>query len=285
MDKKIPPQFEKVMIGRTTILVKDKYRDQILSQKVALSRKIKEEGELFPGVSLLKGRNIIPCIPIKGSNERMLVKRYEHGGLFRKVTKDILLGNSRPFRELAILEAASQKGIPVPEVLAARVDRIFGPFYKGEIAYKEIPDSANLLEYLKGLNERPLEEKMSLKREIINSLAQTIKKMHASGIYHADLNVKNVLIQNRGEAPRIYLVDFDCSKIKKNLTLRVRIKNLARFNRSCEKWKAPLTTTDKLRFFLSYFEGNRLVEANLRKYIRRCSHFHWGHRLYWKLFG
>jgi len=284
LNRKIPPQFEKVVIGRTTILVKDKYKDQILSQKVTLSGKIKE-GELLPGVSLLKGRNIIPCIPIRGSDERMIIKHYEHGGLFRKITKDIFLGSSRPFRELAILEAAGQKGIPVPEVLAASVDRIFGPFHKGEIVYKEIPDSANLLEYLKGLNERPMGEKISLKREIINSLAQAIKKMHTSGIYHADLNVKNVLIQNRGEAPRIYIVDFDCSKIKKNLSLRVRIKNLARFNRSCEKWKAPLTTTDKLRFFLSYVKGNRLVEANLRKYIRRCLHFHWGHRLYWRFFG
>lgn len=284
MNRKIPPQFEKVVRDRTTILVKDKYKDQILSQKVALSRKM-EEGELFPGVSLLKGRNIIPCIPIRGSNERMIVKHYEHGGLFRKITRDIFLGNSRPFRELAVLEVASQKGIPVPEVLAARVDRIFGPFYKGEIVYKEIPDSANLLEYLKRLNERPMGERISLKRKIINSLAQAIKKMHISGIYHADLNVKNVLIQNRGEAPRIYLVDFDCSKIKKNLFLRVRIKNLARFHRSCEKWKAPLTTTDKFRFFLSYFKGNKLVEANLRKYVRKCSHFHWGHRIYWKLFG
>ncbi len=284
MNRKIPQQFEKVVRDRTTILVKDKYKDQILSQKVALPRKMKE-GELFPGVSLLKGRNIIPCIPIRGSNERMIVKHYEHGGLFRKITRDIFLGNSRPFRELVVLELASQKGIPVPEVLAARVDRIFGPFYKGEIVYKEIPDSANLLEYLKRLNERPMGERISLKRKIINSLAQAIKKMHISGIYHADLNVKNVLIQNRGEAPRIYLVDFDCSKIKKNLPLRVRIKNLARFNRSCEKWKAPLTATDKLRFFLSYFKGDKLVEANLRKYIRRCSHFHWGHRLYWKLFG
>jgi 3-deoxy-D-manno-octulosonic acid kinase len=269
LNRKIPPQFEKVVIGRTTILVKDKYKDQILSQKVTLSGKIKE-GELLPGVSLLKGRNIIPCIPIRGSDERMIIKHYEHGGLFRKITKDIFLGSSRPFRELAILEAAGQKGIPVPEVLAASVDRIFGPFHKGEIVYKEIPDSANLLEYLKGLNERPMGEKISLKREIINSLAQAIKKMHTSGIYHADLNVKNVLIQNRGEAPRIYIVDFDCSKIKKNLSLRVRIKNLARFNRSCEKWKAPLTTTDKLRFFLSYVKGNRLVEVSLRKYIRRC---------------
>lgn len=284
MNRKIPPQFEKVVRDRTTILVKDKYKDQILSQKVALSRKM-GEGELFPGVSLLKGRNIIPCIPIRGSNERMIIKHYEHGGLFRKITRDIFLGNSRPFRELAILEAAGQKGIPVPEVLAARVDRIFGPFHKGEIVYKEIPDSANLLEYLKRLNERPMGERISLKRKIINSLAQAIKKMHISGIYHADLNVKNVLIQNRGEAPRIYLVDFDCSKIRKNLPLRVRIKNLARFNRSCEKWKASLTATDKLRFFLSYFKGDKLVEANLRKYIRRCSHFHWGHRIYWKLFG
>ena len=283
MNRKIPPQFEKVVIGKTTILVKDEYRDQILSLKGSLSGKIKE-GELFPGVSLLKGRNVIPCIPIKGSDDRMIIKHYEHGGLFRKITRDVLLGNSRPFRELVILETAFQKGIPVPEALAARVDRIFGPFYKGEITYKEITHSTNLLEYLKRLNRRPKEEKISAKRKIINSLAEAIKKMHTSGIYHADLNVKNVLIRNTGKGTQVYLLDFDCSEIKENLTLRVRIKNLARFNRSCEKWKAPLTTTDKLRFFLSYFRGNRLVEANPRKYIRQCSHFHWGHKIYWKLF-
>jgi len=283
LNKEILPQFEKVVIGRTTILVKDEYRDQILSLKGSLSGKIKE-GELFPGVSLLKGRNVIPCIPIKGSDDRMIIKHYEHGGLFRKITRDILLGNSRPFRELVILETAFQKGIPVPEALAARVDRIFGPFYKGEITYKEIPHSTNLLEYLKRLNRRPKEEKISAKRKIINSLAEAIKKMHASGIYHADLNIRNVLIRNTGKGIQIYLLDFACSKVIENISLRAKIKNLARLNRSCEKWKAPLTDMDKLRFFLSYFRGNRLVEANPRKYIRQCSHFHWGHKIYWKLF-
>jgi len=278
------PQFEKVVRGKTTILVKDRYRDQVISQKMALSKKIRE-GEFYPGVSLLRGRNIIPCVPIKGSKEKMVIKHYEHGGFFRKITRDIFLGNLRPFRELAILEAASQKGILVPEVLAARVDRIFGPLYKGEVAYKKVPDSANLLEYLERLNERPLKEKISYKREIINSLAEAIKKMHSSGIYHADLNVKNVLIQNIGKEIRVYLVDFDRSKIKENLTLRERLKNLARFNRSCQKWGAPVTTKDKLKFFLSYSKGDRLIESNLRKYIRKCSHFHWGHRIYWRLFG
>lgn len=280
---KILPQFKKVVKGKTTILVKDRYRDQVVSQKVALSRKIREG--LHPEISLLRGRNIIPCVPIKGSNERMIIKHYQHGGFFRKITRDIFFGNLRPFRELALLEAASQKGVPVPEVIAARVDRIFGPLYKGEIAYKEIPDSANLLEYLKRLNERLVKEKISQKREIIKSLAETIKKMHTSGIYHGDLNVKNVLIQNIGKEIRVYLVDFDCSKIKDSLTLRARINNLARFNRSCEKWEAPITATDKLRFFLSYSKGDKLLESNLRKYIRKCSRFHWGHRIYWKLFG
>ena len=283
MSRKILPQFEKVIRGKTTILVKDKYRDQVLSQKMFLYRKTREE--VSPGVSLLRGRNIIPCVPIEGSQERMIIKHYEHGGFFRKITRDIFFGNSRPFRELAILEAASQKGIPVPEVLAARVDRIFGPLYKGEIAYKEIPDSSNLLEYLKNLNEKPMKEKIARKKEIIDSLAEIIKKMHSSGIYHADLNVKNVLIQNIGEEIRVYLVDFDCSKIREKLTLRQRLKNLARFNRSCEKWEASITATDKLRFFLSYSKRDKLIESNLRKYIRKCSRFHWGHRIYWKLFG
>ena len=276
-------QFEKVVKGKAVILVKDKYKDQVLSQGMALSTKIREG--LYPGASLFKGRSIIPCVPIKGSKERMIIKHYEHGGLFRKITRDIFLGNSRPFRELAILEVASRKGVPVPQVLAARVDRILGPFYRGEIAYKEIPDSSNLLEYLNRLNQKPLKEKIFQKREIINSLAEVIKKMHTLGIYHGDLNVKNVLIQNVGKKVGVYLVDFDCSKIKDSLTLRDRLNNLNRFHRSCQKWKAPITATDKLRFFLAYSKGDKLLQSNLRKYARQCSRFHWGHRIYWKLFG
>jgi len=276
-------KFEKVAKGKITILVKDKYKDQILEEKIFPRRKLRE-GNLWPGVSLLRGRNIIPSIPIEGFQERMIVKHYQHGGFFRKITGDILLGNSRPFHELAILETASQKDIPVPEALGARVVRIFGPFFKGDIVYKEIPYSDNLLGYLKRLNERPMKERISRKREIIERLAEIVKKMHTSGIYHADLNVRNVLIQDSGAGIKVYLVDFDCSRIKENLTLRERIKNLSRFNRSCEKWKAPLSATDKLRFFLSYFRGDRLVEMNPRKYIRKCSRFHWGHRIYWRLF-
>jgi len=277
-------KFQKVVRGKTTILVKDKYKDPILVEKMFPERKLRK-GNLWPGVSLLRGRNAIPSIPIEGSQERMMVKHYQHGGFFRKITGDILLGNTRPFRELVILEAAFQKGIPVPEALAARVVRIFGPFFRGDIVYKEIPYSDNLLEYLKRLNERPMKERVSRKREIIERLAEAIKKMHTSGIYHADLNVRNVLIQDSGAGIQVYLVDFDCSRIKENLRLRERIKNLARFNRSCEKWKAPISATDKLRFFFSYFRGNRLVEMNQRKYIRKCSRFHWGHRIYWRLFG
>ncbi len=284
MNREIPPQFEKVVIGKSTIFVKSKYKDPILSQKATLLRKVNERG-LSPGVSLLKGRNVIPCIPIKGSDERMIIKHYEHGGLLRKITRDILWGSSRPFRELVVLEKASPRGVPVPEVLAARVDKIFGPFYRGEIAYKEIPDGSNLLEYLKGLNRRTREEKISAKRKIIPSLAEAIKKMHAAGIYHGDLNIKNILVRNEGKRIKVYLLDFDCSRIRENISLRARIKNLARLNRSCEKWRAEITDRDKLRFFLSYFKGNKLIKANTQKYIRQCSRFHWGHRIYWKFFG
>jgi len=283
LQRKIPPGFEKLVIGRTTLLVRDKYKDQVLSQEKVFQGKIREE--VSPEFSLLKGRNVIPCVPIKDSNERMIIKHYEHGGLFRKITRDIFFGDSRPFLELAILEAASQKGLRVPEVLAARVSRIFGPLYRGEIACKEIPDSANLLEYLRRLNEKPTKEKIGRKREIIDSLAEAIRKMHTSGIYHADLNIKNILIQNVGEKIRVYLLDFDRSKIKERLTLRDRLNNLARFNRSCQKWEAPITSTDKLRFFLSYFKGDGLIELNPRKHIRKCSRLHWGHRIYWKFLG
>jgi len=283
LEKKILSQFDKVIRGGSTLLIRQGYRDYILGQEMAFATKIPYQ--FYPGVSLLKGRNVIPCVPIEGSRDRMVIKHYEHGGLFRKITRDAFFGNPRPFRELEILDQAHQRGVPVPEVIFARTERIFGPFYRGEISYKEIPDSTNLLEYLNRISEMPVEEKIAQKKKIIGPLAEAIKKMHCSGIYHGDLNIRNILLQNGIEGIRIYLIDFDYSKIKDKLALRERIKNLARLNRSCEKWKAPISSTDKLRFFLSYFRGDRLVESNLRKYVRQCSRFHWGHRIYWKLFG
>lgn len=284
MNKKSLPQFNRIVEGKTTLLVRESYRDQILNQQKALFGKIRQEG-LYWKVSLKKGRSPILCFPIPGLSEKVMVKHYRHGGFFRKLTGDILLGNSRPLKELTILELALPKGIPVPEVVALRVEKLFGPFYRGDIAYKEIPDSSNLLEYLEKLSERPMGERISRKRAVIDSLALTIKKMHNSGIYHGDLNIKNVLIRNVEDENKVYLVDFDCSRIKENLTTGDRIRNLARLNRSCEKWKAPITNTDRLRFFLTYFRGDELLELNPKKYVRKCSRVHIGHRIYWKLFG
>ena len=66
-----------------------------------------------------------------GDGGRGLVRSYRHGGLLRHVTRDRFVSRPpRPFVELAVTALARERGLPVPEVLAALVARDFGPWYR-----------------------------------------------------------------------------------------------------------------------------------------------------------
>jgi len=80
------------------------------------------------------------------------------------------------------------------------------------------------------------------------------------------------------------LIDFDRSYRKPSLTLKERMRNLFRLNRSVEKWKRvglPVTRTDRWRFFLAYAGGDK----EMRQAMERAMPSYWLclllHRLGW----
>ena len=74
------------------------------------------------------------------------------------------------------------------------------------------------------------------KRQIINKLANAVNDMHDVGIYHADLHLKNILVQSDiSGCVHVYIIDLDKSKQYEKISFQRRMKNIMRLDRSFVK--------------------------------------------------
>ncbi len=204
------------------------------------------------------GRGRLTPLPLGGgSSERALVRRCIRGGILGRFLRGTYLnrGTPRPFEELRISDYARAHDIPTPEVVAAAFERVSPLFYKGALAVREISPAADLQAELLAAS-RPLDRAaLARKRRTASSLGKLVAKMHAAGIYHADLHLKNILLSEKGEGPELYLLDLDAAKIRRPLSDFGRRLNLLRLLRSAEKVNRrarTITRTDLLRFLRSY---------------------------------
>jgi len=129
--------------------------------------------------------------------------------------------------------------------------------------------------------------KILKKRGVIKKAGALVRSMHDAGIFHGDLNLKNIVLQtNKPRQITCYLIDFDKSFVRAHLREHLRIRNLLRLNRSTEKFKnqgLPITRTDALRFLSAYFQNPPDFKARLKK-INRWYKYHmhlhrWGEKL------
>jgi 3-deoxy-D-manno-octulosonic acid kinase len=183
-----------------------------------------------------------PVCYFRYENTPLVLKHYYRGGMMARLSKDLYLGcaieNSRSFKEFRLLSRLHALGLPVPQAVAARVDKHLC-FYQADLITREIEDVSTLADVL---------SIQALDAETWNSIGQTIKRFHDHDVYHADLNARNILLSragglevNRLEVNRllvnnIYLIDFDNSSIR-SATGSWKSANLARLNRSLKKFK------------------------------------------------
>jgi len=81
-------------------------------------------------------------------------------------------------------------------------------------------------------------------RPVLNSLparreprcGAVIRRMHDLGVFHADLQVENLLVGDSA----VHIIDFDNATIKPVVTRAARSRNLLRLKRSFEKRGLPL---------------------------------------------
>ncbi len=162
---------------------------------------------------------------INTNGARWVLRHYHRGGFVAKLSRDRYwwLGEdkTRAFHEWLLLADLYQQGLPVPRPIAAHYHRA-GPTYTANIIVSFIPHTRSLTQRLK---ER------GTTGDNWREVGHTIRRFHDEGVWHADLNADNVLIDDTG---RVFLVDFDRGQVRA-ADGGWKEANLKRLHRSLEK--------------------------------------------------
>jgi len=155
----------------------------------------------------------------------VIVRRFRRGGAVRWLGDRYFGFRPRPFREFFVLLRARRRGLPVPEPVAALIDRR-RPGYRGMLVMREIEGATPL----SALVDRGVDF------DLAAGLADSLRELHDAGLDHPDLNLGNVLLRVRSNGSRLAFVDLDRARLHvESLGRRARTRNLRRFRRSAVK--------------------------------------------------
>jgi 3-deoxy-D-manno-octulosonic acid kinase len=175
------------------------------------------------GHSLGGGRGTTSRIPTDHGD--LVLRRLRRGGAMRWLGETYFGLRPRPLREFAILLRARRRGLPVPDPVAAVVERRLGIAYRGFVVMRDLggePVSA-----LIG-GEPPA--------ELLPLLALGLRQLHDAGLDHPDINLGNVLWIPRSYGPRLAFVDLDRARLRVGpLGVAGRRRCLRRLRRSAAK--------------------------------------------------
>lgn len=291
---KIPASFTIVKKGDTTLFVNESYKEIILHMVFDTETLLNKREDV---TTVKFGRGTYLSIPAAEDNtERFIIRNYRHGGLLGRLLGGVFYDGNRPLNEIYINEIAFRKGVPTAEVIAVSKRKLWGLLYKADFISKEIPGAVDIAQFLK---ESCLTFIQKSKKSITYAVAKLIRNMHDAGIYHADLHLKNILLERDSNGNfNAYIIDLDKSVALNRLNVDQRIKNLLRLDRSIEKlrWLSGseitsqkkidlISRADRIRFFKSYMLYGNALDTDWKKYVRRYRSQHAMHKLWWRVFG
>lgn len=183
---------------------------------------------------------------------RVAVKVHDERSLARRVLQRILGGPLE--RAWGAARALDVREIPNPRALALMIVLEGGLPARSvlvtELVAEAMPLHADLMRRYwppPGGDRRPLVLR-------IDRLAEIVRRLHDTGIYHRDLNPMNILVAPRadGNGEALALVDLDSVALRRRLTLRRRRKNLVQLGLLPE---GHIRRSERLRFLRAYDRG------------------------------
>src|SRR5262249_43530058 len=169
---------------------------------------------------------------------RAVIRPYLRGGLVARWTRETFLGpRPRPLRELSITVPARARGVPVRDVLAARVE---GGWlgYRGTLVTAEVP-GVPLIEALRQATTS------AGRRHTAGLAGEAVGVLHRAGVRHADLNMTNLLVPTAPADAAAAIVDLDRARLLRGpLPHRARRRNLRRLEGSARKLDPLATVVD-----------------------------------------
>jgi 3-deoxy-D-manno-octulosonic acid kinase len=149
-----------------------------------------------------------------------VLRHYRRGGWIARFTSNRYLWTgerkTRSFAEFRLLQFMYSRGLAVPRPLAAGYWRR-GAGYRAALLTRRLANTRALAGVLNEGHQA--------------AVALALFRLHEEGVWHADLNAYNILLDTDGKA---WLIDFDKSEIRA-LTPELRRANLLRLRRSLVK--------------------------------------------------
>ena len=167
---------------------------------------------------------------ITHETHQWVLRHFNRGGLIGKLLSDQYfftgVEKSRPFKEFRLLEYMREKGLRVPEPVAARIHRR-GAIYRGDLITKAIPNSRDLHHILC---------ESALSADDWRHVGKALSKMHKCQVHHHDANIRNIMMDDKRN---IWLIDFD--RCEKRTGESWKQSNVDRLLRSLHKEKTKNT--------------------------------------------
>ncbi len=208
--------------------------------------------------SLIAGRGRGGIRIIETGGQKLAVRTYRHGGLFRALTGAFFIRPGRAASEAEVMLSLRESGFPTAVPFAVAIEKVFVFRRLYLFTYFE-EDAVPLLDYLEACGKR---ERM---RTAVR-LAELLWRLQRTGVYHRDLHLRNVLVTREKS---LMLLDFDRAA-KRSLTpadMESMLRRLGRFAEKMEKQgKLSLGQMEKALFVRRY---DRLSGCNMTETLRR----------------
>jgi len=161
---------------------------------------------------------------VEGDFGAAVLRQYRRGGMMARVSKAHYFWTgaqrTRGFAEFELLQYLYESGLAVPRPLAAAYWRTSWT-YRAALLTERLPSVRPLWECYSDIDHE--------------SVARAIFEMHEAGVWHADLNATNILVDHNG---KVWLIDFDKSH-REDLSEERRQANMLRLHRSLAKLAGP----------------------------------------------
>jgi 3-deoxy-D-manno-octulosonic acid kinase len=161
---------------------------------------------------------------IASGTRQWVLRHFRRGGFIARLSQDRYVwtgeGGVRAFAEWRLLDALTERGLPVPQPVAARYQRT-GLCYRCDLITQRI------------VNAEPLSAALAraaLPERLWRAVGAAVARLHRAGVDHADLNAHNILLERAGV---VKVIDFDRGRLRAPGTWAPR--NLQRLRRSLIK--------------------------------------------------
>lgn len=224
-----PPlaDFVALDVGRARLLVRRGHE--------AAAERLADFERLLYTETVGGGRAAHPVVLLPGG-ERAVVRRYRRGGWVRHVNRALYFGGNRAFDELRATERARAAGVRTPVVVAA-VERPAFVGYRAAFVTLLVPAARDLAAWLENASEER-------RRTVLRETGRQIGTMHAGGVAHPDINLRNLLVAKgpgAGGPEDVYLLDFDRAEVTAAPASPARrARDLRRLARSARKLGAAI---------------------------------------------